>query len=289
MDSESNSSDSESNSSDSSYNHRPPFSRFNPEPGFNPEDYGSGSDTLSDLEEMRLNILESKRLDDLEDIRFSELREFIHYTLETKSVNNILMLERGNGWNDEDSLWCKFHKYSNTFENDTWVPGSAGNQDGPPCHICQKDIISHFIPVNQNNVTYWYCHDDNVTDKVDERYDKKVAKKFGLLQCVYCFNFFHRWKCSLSMNKKSYINKMFDRSWACATCVPVFISRAKNKARKVNKLEEKKKLLLEFLRKVFTELYNIGFNMNMNNFVSNDYIEMLVEKVDNVLELYDNG
>jgi hypothetical protein len=265
-----------------------PFSRFNPEPGFRPEDYGSGTDS-SDSED-----IENKRLDklmsDLRDKELSELRELILQTLVSKSVKNILMLQRENGWNDKDSLWYKFHEFEKYFENDSWVPGSEENHDGPPCHICQKIIISHFIPVDLNNVTYWYCHEDMVEDKVEETRPKKVAKKFGLLQCVYCFNFFHRWKCSLSMNKKSYINKMLDRSWACASCVPVFIPRAKNKAKKVNKQDkDKNKVLLEYLRKIFTELYKIGFNMNMNVFVNDEYIDLLIEKVDNVLELYDNG
>jgi hypothetical protein len=92
------------------------------------------------------------------------------------------------------------------------------------------------------------------------------------------------------MNKKSYISTILNRDWACPNCVPAFIPRAKNKARKVNEQDkEKNKLMLEYLRKIFKALYNIGFKMNINDFVSDDYIEMLIVKVDNVLELYDNG
>jgi len=42
-------------------------------------------------------------------------------------------------------------------------------------------------------------------------------------QCSYCFNYFHRNDCSLTMSDRSFMKITASGAWACPTCVPEFI------------------------------------------------------------------
>ena len=90
--------------------------------------------------------------------------------------------------------------------------------DSPDCHLCGEEIIPNadfMYRDNQRFEAYWR---DGFTWG-----DHEANYLVGSLQCVYCFNYFHRHKCSLSMSDNSVITSYLNKSWACPLCVPEFI------------------------------------------------------------------
>jgi hypothetical protein len=78
-----------------------------------------------------------------------------------------------------------------------------------------------------------------------------------MLQCSYCFDFFHRHACSLSMNNKSYFQALRNRTWACPVCVPIYVPQIlKKKVASVS--------LHDFLTKLFSLLNKICSSLNVN-------------------------
>jgi hypothetical protein len=153
MDSESNSSDS-LDSSDSLHNE------------------SSSSNDYMEQEKPELSVL-------------SELRDFCLLALERNAVNNnnnILMLQKTK--KDKkyitDSMWQKFHDYTQyCYEDTCWDPDDKKNDlDGPPCHICKKEIVSHCLPVSHKGLQYWFFHEDSIFDGIDKEYGM-YSKPFG--------------------------------------------------------------------------------------------------------------
>ena len=93
---------------------------------------------------------------------------------------------------------------------------------GPLCHLCNKEILPDGDAHTTDDIrfpVYW---------KADVSKCEKL-KDYGILQCCYCLNMFHRNKCSLSMSYESYIAVLKSRCWSCPRCVPVFVPRPKIK------------------------------------------------------------
>jgi hypothetical protein len=91
---------------------------------------------------------------------------------------------------------------------------------GPDCYRCNKEICPEAERCVVDDISYNLLWKDDIREK--EECDKGELE-VGVLQCVYCFNLFHRFNCSLSMSKSSYIKAKSTRQWACPNCVPEFI------------------------------------------------------------------
>jgi hypothetical protein len=102
-----------------------------------------------------------------------------------------------------------------------WIPNEEdyGLNFGPPCKVCGKMIHCDGRRKVINDIAYWIYFEENDIDESDKDFELT-----GMLQCVYCFGFFHRRKCVLSMSDSSYWNKVKSRDFACPLCVPVFMS-----------------------------------------------------------------
>jgi hypothetical protein len=100
--------------------------------------------------------------------------------------------------------------------------------DGPNCHLCKKQINSLLDKFTYQGNVYYKMYTGSLTIE-NQRND-------GFLQCSYCFNFFHRSRCSLTMSDESYCKATQSRAWSCPTCVPEFrpTSSNNNKRKKKN-------------------------------------------------------
>jgi hypothetical protein len=85
---------------------------------------------------------------------------------------------------------------------------------GPTCGLCQKEVYSENEFIIAKGTRYFIYFEKDISFKDFE---------MGMLQCCFCFEFFHRHGCSLTMSDMSYINKIKSRDWACPLCVPSFV------------------------------------------------------------------
>lgn len=85
--------------------------------------------------------------------------------------------------------------------------------EGPECHLCKKNMFSVEQKMIYKNQTYTLI---STGDLIDNKWTDMI------LQCSYCFNFYHRLRCNLSMSEVSYMKAIRTRGWSCPTCVPEF-------------------------------------------------------------------
>jgi len=64
---------------------------------------------------------------------------------------------------------------------------------------------------------------DDIKEKNDCATD--LDFKYGILQCSFCFNYFHRFRCSMPMSKSSYLSIKKTKLWSCPMCIPDFRPR----------------------------------------------------------------
>jgi hypothetical protein len=107
--------------------------------------------------------------------------------------------------------------------NTTWIPGLDEDDDGPMCYLCDRLIFSDINILTHNEVSYTVIFKDDFQDP--ENYVEEYVKDTGELQCCYCFNYFHRHKCSMSMSDPSYLDFKVQKNWTCPMCVPEFVPR----------------------------------------------------------------
>src|SRR5665811_1030650 len=90
--------------------------------------------------------------------------------------------------------------------------------DPPDCHLCGEEIKPNgdFMFRNNQRFEVYWRNDFSWGDEDDKHL-------LGGMQCIYCFNYFHRHKCSFSMSDDSVIASYIKKSWACALCVPLMI------------------------------------------------------------------
>lgn len=95
---------------------------------------------------------------------------------------------------------------------------------GPMCHLCDKEICpDDERVVIENNVFNLIWENEIVSSKDEKDQDNLDCSDSGILQCVYCFNVYHRFNCSLTMSKASYIKAKQSKQWSCPSCVPEFV------------------------------------------------------------------
>ena len=155
-------------------------------------------------------------------------------------------------------------------------PEYTGPIEGPDCHICGKVIIPDDYRISINKEIY------TVIWKEDVKKEENI-KEVGILQCVFCLNFFHRHKCSLFLSHKSYLNKKISKSWSCAKCTPVFISKL-NPVQKCSKNE-----LLVSVFKLMCKLADKTVrNFIVDLYDNRDVLKHIIQ-ISNEFNDFDNG
>lgn len=175
--------------------------------------------------------------------------ECIEYLLRESSPANVLVLPgdlEDEEYEDDYECLC----LGELFES--WGPDNENGNEiefGPTCKLCDKMIIADRKVLIFRGTSYWIFFEGEASEDED----------WGVLQCSYCFDFFHRNKCSLSMTNYSYFEAQKNRSWACPKCVPVFIPYVKTGIKKFdsNHFLEKLFSLLSKIRNVLIVEYNI--------------------------------
>ncbi|CAL8134566.1 unnamed protein product [Orchesella dallaii] len=127
------------------------------------------------------------------------------------------------------------------------------NVDGPECFLCGEEARADQQLVKHDGVMYTL-----VFEKESFNCDY-VAKSFaphhkGFLQCSYCFNFFHRHKCILSLSEKTYFQYKCSRGWSCPTCIPDF------EVKYVDNKKQQSNLSVNFncLLSIFKAMYHLS-------------------------------
>ena len=124
------------------------------------------------------------------------------------TINNETRIIIFDGNMDDDDYEQIYHKLRMENWDDDGSPG-------PDCFFCNKSItaIDDFIIFNNQEYNIMWKGDFKQCDDHDASY----------LQCCYCFNYFHRSKCSLSFSETSFFAIQLSKHWSCPNCVPEFI------------------------------------------------------------------
>ena len=152
------------------------------------------------------------------------------------------------------------NNYNELYNNLEFQNWDDDNNIGPLCYMCDEEILpcEDFLICGETRYAVLWKNDV---------IDCGGKEEFGVLQCVFCFNYFHRKKCSLSMSDTSYLNVKNSKMWACAFCVPEF-NLSKNN-------EKKPKISAdEFLVAVFKCLYQDVKYKPSNNVMPNVIIDI---------------
>jgi len=125
------------------------------------------------------------------------------------------------------------------------------NVDGPECYLCGKEAMAdqQLLKPTKDNVYYTVIFK---TESMEHMTKPFAPEHKGFLQCVYCFNFFHRHKCSLSLSDDTYYSYKFNGGWSCPTCVPEFRFKKRIHVQKC----------LDFAILVFKALYHLSNFVN---------------------------
>ncbi|CAL8112044.1 unnamed protein product [Orchesella dallaii] len=126
------------------------------------------------------------------------------------------------------------------------------NVEGPDCYLCGNEAMADQQLIEHENIMY------TVVFKKECTHFQYISKTFAahhkeFLQCVYCFNFFHRHKCILSMSDREYYELKCNKGWSCPTCVPEYRVRKVILRKKTPNLT----LNIEFLLLVFKAIYHL--------------------------------
>jgi len=191
------------------------------------------------------------------------------------------------GRRDDDTL-CNFRKHYEDYEDNViwecWKsyreedlpPDYDEPKTGPDCHLCGEEIVPDDERITINGDYFTLIWREDVKREED-------IKEVGILQCVYCFNFYHRHKCSLLLSHASYLSKKLSKTWSCANCVPVF----KPKSKMILQKSYDKSLIkiFKFTCKYFDKnVCNIVVDFNLKVDVLNQFIHRISE-----FGVFDNG
>ena len=127
-----------------------------------------------------------------------------------------------------------------------WDYDYDNDEFGPSCFLCNKEIIPDCEKCVIEDTVYSVMWAGDV--KGYENGDDNV----GIMQCCYCFNVFHRFKCSLSMPTSTYINMQLSKLWTCPLCVPEF--RPSTKMSKNKPIISMRKLLVAVFKCLYQDL-----------------------------------
>ena len=138
---------------------------------------------------------------------------------------NTILFKHGNVSNLHEDLMDDFE--------DVWVDqdnvGSIGwNPDGVTCSCCEKIAFPTVEMIVLEETRYFLIFEELIS-----KVKCKGNELEGFLQCVYCFNFYHRFGCTLSMSIQSYISCLLSRNYACPSCVPEYVPVAARKTQQV--------------------------------------------------------
>jgi hypothetical protein len=116
------------------------------------------------------------------------------------------------------------------------------------CQLCNQPALpirKYFVHNNERYIIIW---------KQDLK-DVSRDPEWGYLQCCYCFDFYHRHKCTLLMTDEQFIKKTVSRSWVCPSCVPEYVPFVKKACKSTKSARNKCVSLDEILIAVLKYLY----------------------------------
>ena len=188
---------------------------------------------------------------------------------------NTILLQHGNVSNLHPDLMDYFEDAWEDQDN----RGRIGwNDCGVTCSCCKEFAYPNVEFIVLEDTRYFLIFEEKIPKEVKSE-DDKVD---GFLQCVYCFNFYHRFGCTLSMSIQSYISCLLSRNWACPTCVPEFVPVLARKIRLVKSATDS-----DLLIKIFKSL-NKCSNLNPIKSCCNIVANYIVTNSDLKL-VYDYG
>lgn len=136
---------------------------------------------------------------------------------------------------------------------------------GPDCNICGQEVLDIAVHFMHNESTFTIYFEDDL-DLEDGSWN------LGVLQCIYCFNFYHRNRCNITISDQSYLNIVRSKVWACPSCVPSFVSSIGSNVTNTTKGTNYEKVLLK-LAKILNPLRQQSVEMiNMSQIV--EYIDV---------------
>jgi len=94
---------------------------------------------------------------------------------------------------------------------------------GPYCHLCNEVICPDEERCVLEGIQYNISWEKDIREDKKDCGNRKDDLEVGILQCCFCFNVFHRFNCSLTMSKTSYLNLKRTRQWSCPLCVKEFV------------------------------------------------------------------
>jgi len=233
---------------------------------------------------MQLNMLDSADADSSDgDEDYYTTLDRVHKRFINGSSNNILIVP-GRSGDEENKL---FNNYLNCIdESEERLPAgnTSGDSFGLSCKLCNKiikdegyvNVVDGYVYKGERYVLYF--EDDMASEA--ENYPE-----YGILQCSYCFHYFHRQKCSLSMNELSYIQIRKNRSFACPMCVPEFVPGEQKKSQYNN--GKCLNTVNDFITKIFTLLLRSCLFMNIDEVYFLDYVRS--RENNEMFEFVDNG
>lgn len=155
-----------------------------------------------------------------------------------------------------------FKGYINFDDDDYWYflkdqPDDCVDYfNGPDCALCgrlafpDEDIIEY----NKQHFTLVY------KKTADQKTEGDLE---GFLRCVYCFKYFHRYKCIFELSDNSYYQVKACKSWSCPGCVPIFTPQCEKG--KIPKPSIKCFVNFKTIVLLFKALYHLGNFLTFDN------------------------
>lgn len=153
---------------------------------------------------------------------------------------------------------------------------------GPDCHLCGQSSVDVLYTITVNDVTICVIFKESLEGEANNWNIKEEDRwKIGTLQCSYCFNFFHKNRCNISMSNDSYFNLRESNSWACPCCVPIFVSTSPRENTKNINYHN----LLRKLAKILSPL----INQSVNNCFDTQMVDQVHDFFISMFEIYGIG
>lgn len=162
--------------------------------------------------------------------------------------------------------WDRLAGYFDNFED--WDYWDDEGSLGPSCYLCNEVAFSPTQIVTVNGIVF-KCAFTN--EPIPESMTVEISNCVGFLQCVFCFNIFHRHRCSVSMSDESYLNCLKSGTWSCPNCVPEFVPFKVNYGLVINDTINYSKLLFrlaKLLNPILSQLIDIISKLNESELMS---------------------
>lgn len=132
----------------------------------------------------------------------------------TANSDNVILTELS----EDHPIFRGYHNFDN---DDYWYFLKDLTDDveecfyGPDCALCGRLAYPDEEIIEYNNQPFTFVFKKTTDQKTEGDLE-------GFLQCVYCFKYFHRYKCVFELSDNSYYHAKASKLWSCPSCVPIF-------------------------------------------------------------------